>query len=239
MRWRSGAPCAPHAAAGAEVAGGGTVALALRLVRAVLPETVSVGAVAVGAAEAWPDEMAAVARAVPKRQAEFAAGRAAARAALAGLGLPPVSLPRLPDRLPLWPPGIRGSIAHCDWVALAAVTRSPILPGIDVEPDAPLPEDLVPVVSTPAERASAGHPNAARLVFSAKEAIFKAQFPRFRAWLDFADLAVRLDPGGTFSARLQRASGALPQGHAFAGRWRAEGGLIVTAVAEPDRGAAG
>jgi 4'-phosphopantetheinyl transferase EntD len=217
-------------------------ALALRLARAALPAEVSVGACRVGAGEVWDDEAAALPRAVPKRRAEFAAGRTAARAALAGLGLAPVSLPRLPDRLPLWPPGLRGSIAHCDTVAVAAATRAPLSPGIDVEPDAPLPADLVEVVASRRELAVTLPVNVARLVFCAKEAAFKAQFPLTRAWLDFADLTVTLTADGGFTARLNRDAGGAGQAQAtrrlarnetITGWWRAAGGLIVAAAALP------
>jgi 4'-phosphopantetheinyl transferase EntD len=217
-------------------------AMALRLARAALPTEVSVGSCAVGAGEAWADEAEALPRAVPKRRAEFAAGRTAARAALAGLGLAPVALPRLPDRLPLWPPGLRGSIAHCDTVAVAAATRAPLSPGIDVEPDAPLPADIVEVVATRRELAASLPVNVARLVFAAKEAAFKAQFPLTRAWLDFADLTVTLTADGGFTARLNRDAGgaghtravrALARHRIIAGWWQAAGGLIVAAAAVP------
>jgi 4'-phosphopantetheinyl transferase EntD len=217
----------------------GPAAQALARARAVLPAAVTVGAVAVGEAEAWPDEIAALPRAVPQRKAEFAAGRAAARAALAGLGLPPVALPRMPDRLPLWPPGLRGSIAHCATVAVACATRAPLSPGIDIEPDAPLPPDLVEVIATRRELAGDLPPHAGRIVFSAKEAVFKAQFPLARAWLDFPDITVTLRPDGSFAARLERAirpegtGPAFPRFHVFTGRWRAAGGLIVTAATVP------
>jgi 4'-phosphopantetheinyl transferase EntD len=226
------------------VAGVAVHGLGLALARAVLPGAVTVGAAAIGAAgaapaeawpsEAWPEEIAALPRAVPRRRAEFAAGRAAARMALAGLGLPPVALPPLPDRLPRWPPGIRGSIAHCATVAVACATRAALSPGIDIEPDAPLPPDLAEAVAAPRELAGDLPAHAARIVFAAKEAVFKAQFPLTRTWLDFADLVVTLGRDGRFVARLDRAAhggGACPE--AVAGRWIAAGGLIVTGAVVP------
>src|SRR3984893_9355145 len=62
--------------------------------------------------ELHPAEAEYVARAVPKRIAEFAAGRACARAALAEFGVREFALRAAPDRQPLWPEGFIGSIAH-------------------------------------------------------------------------------------------------------------------------------
>ncbi len=127
--------------------------------------------------ELHPSEACAISRAVPKRQAEFAFGRQVARRAMAGLGYPNVPLPMGPDRAPLWPPGLRGSISHAGDHCLAVVSRSDQVSamGIDVEPDQPLPEDVIDSVCSPSERQKfAGRE---RQVFSAKEAIFKAVYP--------------------------------------------------------------
>jgi 4'-phosphopantetheinyl transferase EntD len=53
--------------------------------------------------------------------------------------------------------------------------------GVDIEPATPLDPDLVAVICTPAERAwLAGETDpglAAKMIFSAKEAVYKAQYP--------------------------------------------------------------
>ena len=69
----------------------------------------------------FPEEEALVAGAVTKRREEFAAGRNAARAALAGLGPPPCPLLRAGRRAPAWPQGIVGSITHCSGFCCAVV----------------------------------------------------------------------------------------------------------------------
>ena len=66
-----------------------------------------------------PEEQNAVAGAVHKRQAEFAAGRTCARRAMAKLG---VSIPALllgANREPVWPRGIVESITHCSGYSAA------------------------------------------------------------------------------------------------------------------------
>jgi 4'-phosphopantetheinyl transferase EntD len=131
----------------------------------------------------WDEEAAAASRAIPKRRTEFAAGRSAARAAMAEIGFAPAAIPQGPDRAPIWPAGLAGSIAHCDTccVSVVALQEHHAALGVDVEPATPLAPDLVAVICTPAERAwLAGEPDpnlAAKMIFSAKEAVYKAQYP--------------------------------------------------------------
>ncbi len=145
-----------------------------------------------------PVESHYVARARAKRLQEFAAGRACARAALAEFGIHDVELPAAADRQPLWPQGFTGSITHTQGFCAAAVAlRSEILClGLDSEiVGAPTPdiwstvcraEELEWVESLPAAAQSA----AVTLVFSAKEAFYKAQYPLVCEWLDFHDLRI-------------------------------------------------
>jgi 4'-phosphopantetheinyl transferase EntD len=75
-----------------------------------------------------------------------------------------------------------------------------------------------------------------RLLFSAKESVYKAWFPLAGRWLGFADAVITLTPAaGIFSARLL-VNGPVVAGRAvtgFTGRWLVRRGLIVTAVALP------
>ena len=131
----------------------------------------------------WDEEAAAIARAIPKRRTEFAAGRSAARAAMAEIGFAPAAIPQGRDRAPIWPTGLAGSIAHCDTccVSVVALKEHHQSLGVDIESATPLDPDLVAVVCTPAERRwLAGEPDpglAAKMIFSAKEAVYKAQYP--------------------------------------------------------------
>ena len=196
------------------------------------------GAVATAMAEAktalppWPEEADAVIRAVPARRAEFAGGRAAARAAIASLGLDPVPIPMGPDRAPRWPVGLVGSIAHDRGLCLAAVGRRSEVAalGIDLEPAAPLDPALADEIASTAEQDAAGDagPLALRRIFSAKEAVYKAQYPLSGLVLEFADLSVTLAPGG-FDARFLRRAGPIPEGAVWAGRQALGADRIVTA----------
>jgi len=73
-----------------------------------------------------------------------------------------------------------------------------------------------------------------RVLFSAKECVYKAWFPLTGEWLEFKDARVTIDPDSlTFVARLLNA-GLNIDGvvlHELAGRFRVADGLVVTAIA--------
>ncbi|MEV4420566.1 hypothetical protein AB0L40_11415 [Patulibacter sp. NPDC049589] len=64
------------------------------------------------AASVFPEEFVAVRHAVETRRREFVTGRACAHRALAALGVPVVPIMSGPNREPLWPEGVVGSITH-------------------------------------------------------------------------------------------------------------------------------
>jgi enterobactin synthetase component D / holo-[acyl-carrier protein] synthase len=212
---------------------------------AILPASVSVVAARGDIADAtlFPEEEAAVSRAVEGRRHEFATARACARAALEPWALSRQAIPVGSKGEPRWPAGIVGSITHCEgYCACAVARRADLLTiGIDAEPNQPLPEGILAEVAFGDEpalvrRLAAAAPDVRwdRLVFSAKEAIYKAWFPLARTWLGFGDAALAIDPGaGTFSARLLVRGPRRPEGvpQNLDGRWTIDEGLILTAVA--------
>jgi 4'-phosphopantetheinyl transferase EntD len=187
-------------------------------------------------------EREALGRAVEKRRREFITGRACARLALRRLGAPVVAIPSGPRGEPLWPPGVVGSITHCRGYRACAVARSDAVTalGIDAEPNEPLPDGIAEDVLHGRERELAAGWTAPvdlpRLVFSAKEAVYKAWFPLTGRWLGFEDVEVSVDPaGGGFRARLLVA-GLVVAGvpvTELAGRWTLQDGIICTAVVVP------
>lgn len=159
------------------------------------------------------EERAGVARAIPRRQREFAAGRAAARAAMRQLGWPACAVPARPDRSPAWPEGLVGSISHTADTCVAVVAAREHRPsiGIDLEPDQGLAEDLWRTIGTPLEcrrlmeAPQDLRPRLATRLFTAKEAFYKWQFPLTGQWLDFQDVSVVWNSTGDgFSVRLTR-----------------------------------
>jgi 4'-phosphopantetheinyl transferase EntD len=186
----------------------------------------------------FPQEEAVIARAVDKRRREFTTVRVCARAALAALGLPAV--PILPEQrgAPRWPDGVVGSMTHCAGYRAAAVAhlRDLRTVGIDAEVHDALPDGVLDLVSIPSERTrlrqlAADEPGVCwdRVLFSAKEAVYKAWYPLTRAWLDFAEADLTLHRCGGFTARL------LVPGpvSGFDGRWLVRDGLVLTAIAVP------
>jgi len=188
-----------------------------------------------------PAEEAAVASAGAKRRSEFAAVRACARRALTSAGLGPGPVPRNQTGAPAWPSGVVGSMTHCKGYRACAIGRAEAFGaiGIDAEPHEPLPGGVLLMVANAAERAAlaclaADGPRTCwdKLLFSAKEAVFKAWSPVARRWLGFTDAELTLDPGGSFTARL-----LVPRPDevpaAYRGRWIVDRGLIATAVVVP------
>jgi 4'-phosphopantetheinyl transferase EntD len=198
----------------------------------------------------FPAEEAAIARAVDKRRREFSTGRACAHAALVTLGVPPAPILRGPQGAPEWPDGVVGSITHCAGYRAAAVARARemLTVGVDAEPDEPLPDGVLDRIAVAEERAwlreeggSVPGANWDRLLFSAKESVYKAWFPLTGRWLGFEEAVITIDPAaGGFTARLL-VPGPVIGGQpvtAFSGRWAAGRGLVLTAVAVPRTAAA-
>ncbi|WP_433550585.1 4'-phosphopantetheinyl transferase family protein [Micromonospora zamorensis] len=194
----------------------------------------------------FPEEEAVIARAVEKRRREFVTGRWCARRALAALGVPQGPLVPGKQGEPCWPAGIVGAVTHCVGYRAAVVARAAemVTCGIDAEPNEAVPEGVLDVISLPQERAwvaelGRSHPSVSwdRLLFSAKESVYKAWFPLAARWLDFTEARISVVPAaerhGTFSAELLVAGPVLPGGRpltGFTGRWLVDRGLVVTAI---------
>ena len=178
------------------------------------------------------EEAVAIERAVDKRRRHYAAGRILARRLLGELGTDPgFALVRGDDGAPQWPAGIVGTISHTSRLAAVAVARRSDVRGLglDVESDAPVSPEVEHMVCTPAER---GLPPAlVKVVFAAKEAVYKAQYPLTGARLGFADVRVELDvEEGRFVATLLVAAGSFAVGAALPGRFATADGLVATSV---------
>jgi len=190
----------------------------------------------------FPQEEKNIACAVEARQREYAAVRSCARACLERLGYPPVPILTGVGGAPRWPAGVLGSMTHCSSYAAAAVGRLSRISaiGIDAEPDAPLPTGVLDLVATPAERdrlalsqLAPDGPKWDRLLFSAKEAVYKAWFPLVGEWLEATEAEIIFDARArTFSALLAR-DGLVVDGcpvRRVQGRWIRKRGILVTAV---------
>lgn len=183
-----------------------------------------------GQAVALPaPEQALVASAGEKRVRDFALGRACARRALGELGIEAGPILQHASGAPHWPDGAVGSITHTAGYAAAAVARTARFAGIgiDAERITALKDGVVRRLFLPAERAwldglaTGRREMAAILLFSAKEAYFKACAP---AGFRFQDVHADVCDDGfrVMAGNVQ-----------VAGRWASANDLVVTAIALP------
>jgi 4'-phosphopantetheinyl transferase EntD len=215
----------------------------------VIEEILPAGVVAVDTREDWldielfPEERAALGQAVDKRRREFVTARACARQALQRLGLPPSPIASGARGEPRWPPGVVGSITHCASYRACALARAGEIAavGIDAEPNEALPEGVLGEIARPEElpwlaELARAQPAVRwdRLLFSAKEAVYKVWFPLTERWLGFEEAVVEIDPTQrAFRARLLVPGLVVGERSltALRGRWLVRDGLLLTAIA--------
>nr|WP_319593402.1 4'-phosphopantetheinyl transferase superfamily protein [Aeromonas schubertii] len=182
----------------------------------------------------------ALRRATPKRQGEFLAGRLAAHQALLEQGMAGHEVGIGADRAPVWPVGFEGSISHTvlGSVGVALCAVRPGAAGIGLDMEAWLDEGeaarLWPVIADEGEwgrlaRSSLGEARALTLLFSAKESLFKALYPRVGRYFDFLDASCLCLREGEITLALNTPlSGSLPAGWHCTLRWRPlEGGVLT------------
>ncbi len=174
---------------------------------------------------------------VDKRRREFVHGRCCARQALANLGYPDCPVPVGEDRAPVWPDRVVGSISHCDGTAtaVAAHIENACSLGIDLERCEALDAALMPMICRREELARLDGDERERLlgklIFSAKESLFKCIWPEVRRFVDFQEVEIRLNlEDNSYTARPHAAD--LPAGlfEQVQGRIGQTGGLWVTAA---------
>ena len=154
-------------------------------------------------------------KAVERRRLYFSLGRAAARDALAERGIYGVAIGRGPSGEPLWPAGIVGAISHAGDLAIAIVGEHSHYAGLGIDFEQlsrGLTARAARLICTPAEMDWAD-PEAGTtrlmMLFSAKEAVFKALFPIEGVWLGFGDAELTWHPQRcAFEARLLKTASA-------------------------------
>jgi 4'-phosphopantetheinyl transferase EntD len=219
------------------------------LFRPLLPETVVLEE---STPESFPDDLrdltdreaALMAKAVPKRRREYTAGRVLARRAAGRLGLGAIEIVPREDRSPTWPAGVVGSITHTAGHVAVALARADVIRGVglDVEQAEPLKARLWDMICTPEdlrmlERFSEPERSVmAKLVFSAKEAAYKAQYAVTETFLGFGAMHIDIDPRTeTFLATFRQEAGdAFRPGDELHGRFtRTERHVASVVIIEP------
>lgn len=182
-------------------------------------------------------EAAAVAGAGQKRRSEFTAGRSLAREGLAALGVPAGELLADAQGAPIWPAAVTGCITHAAGriaVAIALRTQAQAL-GIDMEAVTRFHRGLEAQVLTDHEirtqlavGSDAERQARNAVLFCAKEAWFKCQFPIARRRLGFLDAQVEVDwDSGRF---VVRPHGATDTRAAIPGRAGVHEGIARAAI---------
>ena len=187
-------------------------------------------------------EAAAMTNVSDKRRREFSTTRALAREGLERFfDVRGFDLLNGENRCPIWPQGLEGSISHSDtraWVALVDAAFGTI--GIDGEGRDELRRDLWHLTLLDEEMAyletldASVRGRRALTLFSAKEALYKAQYPRSGSFMSYTSLRVDLREAGLLSCTFQEAVGPFSKGFVSRGRWLEEN-EVVTAVWIPAR----
>jgi 4'-phosphopantetheinyl transferase EntD len=194
----------------------------------------------------FPEEAEAIVRAVGKRRREFTTARGCVRAALAQLGVSAAPIVPGLRGAPGWPAGVVGSITHCEGYRACVVARDRdvLTVGLDAEPHDRLPDGVLGAIALPGEKdmvaaLARAEPDVCwdRILFCAKESVYKAWFPLTQRWLGFENARVDFDPGArSFTAELL-VDGPVVNGRPltrFTGRWLISRGLIVTSIVIPN-----
>ena len=140
-------------------------------------------------------------RACGRKRVEFALGRAAAHFALKEIGFenaPPVLRGQKGE--PIWPDGIVGSITHCHpWsVSVAVQCSNGFAIGVDLETKERIQgTDISDLVCREGELdwvRGGDFQQRLTMIFSAKEAVYKALYPLCRRYIDFKEVELTWFP---------------------------------------------
>jgi len=186
-------------------------------------------------------------RAVPKRKAEYLAGRVVAAIALSQCGAMDVHVGRNVDGSPRWPAGFVGALTHGGGLAAAAAAPASRYAGIGIDAEYLLEprvrEEVAESIAAPGELAAAQlalsdamQRALPTILFSAKESLFKCLYPQVGEFFGFHDarfVEAREDGVGAGFFRLELVRSlhpTFPRGWGVVGRFAVANGAVQTAV---------
>ena len=177
-----------------------------------------------------------------KRRAEFTLGRICAHGALSRFGLESEPILRNPEtREPCWPDSVWGSITHSAGFAAVAVGLKKEIKGVGIDLESfsrsvdfnirrhvCVDSELEWLESLPTKQAN----RALRIIFSAKESIFKCLYPGTKTYLSFKDATVTInEPEKNFSFIIFKSfPGTIQQGFSHHGRYSEMDKMLLTSV---------
>lgn len=174
-------------------------------------------------------------QAVKKRRAEYLASRWLARKVMGQLGTADFMLQNHSDRSPRWPPGVQASLSHTDGAVALAVTQQPLCIGVDIESVMSLrtaEETAALLMNDQEEIRLRALPlpfsQAATLLFSLKESLYKALWPQLHQPMDFPQACL-------LEADVATGKAALALNHTFSPAFAAGTRLEAEFELEADR----
>ena len=185
-----------------------------------------------------PEERTYLESVSQNRKREFIAGRFCAREAMKSANIPPEHIRIGEKGEPIWPHNIVGSITHSHGYAAAAVAKkSEVLSlGLDAETNEPLSSKVLQRIGNAQEQEwvksvdSSLIQNPGKVLFSAKEATYKAWYPITQEWLGFQEAHIDFHSDeNTFTVQIQKKG---PFKKLF-GKFVIQQGIILTAIEIP------
>lgn len=178
---------------------------------------------------------------VEHRRTEFLLGRACAHQALADFHLAHLPILRNENRAPIWPESIVGSISHTENWAVAAVGQRSHVKGIGIDIEnlqrsvnlriqrhICVPQEKEWLAQFPPDQLEVF----LKIIFSAKESIFKCFHPLTGVYLDFRDAQVVLnDNSSDFEFTLLKTCGSdFPEGFQYKGTYQIVQNMVLTSI---------
>lgn len=142
---------------------------------------------------------------------------------------------------PIWPDHVVGSLTHCRGYYGAVVAWSGDFRsiGIDAEPNTQFSAESHVAIDRSDElemaftEAGSGI-HAGEILFSAKEAVYKAWFPVARTRVGLLDVFAQLSADGKFVVSASVRVGTNGLMNSITGRWNVSGGIVYAAAVIPD-----
>jgi len=185
-----------------------------------------------------PEERTYLESVSQNRKREFIAGRFCASEAMKSANIPPEHIRIGEKGEPIWPHNIVGSITHSHGYAAAAVAKkSEVLSlGLDAETNEPLSSKVLQRIGNAQEQEwvksvdSSLIQNPGKVLFSAKEATYKAWYPITQEWLGFQEAHIDFHSDeNTFTVHIQK-NGPIREMH---GKYDTRKGVIIAAIEIP------
>lgn len=134
-----------------------------------------------------PESLASAAQV---RKEDYVAGRLCAFKASSLLGLSLTKLPTHSDRTPIWPQNLCGSISHSKKLAVSCVSSTDHYFSLGIDAEELLDDhiDISEQVANSNELSLVENKLGLTVLFSAKEALYKAIYPIVKSFVDFKEV---------------------------------------------------